>query len=122
LKIVDFEVARGIILLFMLICSIQDLQKKSIDLRIFLAGYGLEGVGYIYLLTKKEAIDYNEILLGMGFAGLQLEIFFCTMLFMGFVSLLLIVRAMFLGKNVRKQSIAMLPFVLPAGIYLLTQK
>ena len=47
MKIVDFEVARGIILLFMLICSIQDLQKKSIDLRIFLAGYGLEGVGYI---------------------------------------------------------------------------
>ena len=105
------------------------------------------------MLTKKEAIDYNEILLGMGFAGLifvisflsaqsiglgdahffmilgiamgiriQLEIFFCTMLFMGFVSLLLIVRAMFLGKNVRKQSIAMLPFVLPAGIYLLTQR
>lgn len=153
MKIVDFEVARGIILLFMLICSIQDLQKKSIDLRIFLAGYGLEGAGYIYLLTKKEAIDCDEILLGMGFAGLifvisflstqsiglgdahffmilgiamgirlQLEIFFCTMLLMGFVSLLLIVRAMFLGKDVRKQSIAMLPFVLPAGIYLLTQR
>ena len=84
MKIVDFEVARGIILLFMLICSIQDLQKKSIDLRIFLAGYGLEGVGYIYLLTKKEAIDYNEILLGMGFAGLIFVISFLSAQSIGF--------------------------------------
>ena len=69
----------------------------------------------------RKVFLYMILGIAMGIR-LQLEIFFCTMLFMGFVSLLLIVRAMFLGKNVRKQSIAMLPFVLPAGIYLLTQK
>ena len=59
MKIVDFEVARGIILLFMLICSIQDLQKKSIDLRIFLAGYGLEGVGYKLLIIMKFYLEWD---------------------------------------------------------------
>ena len=82
---------------------------------------------YVISIMNSQSIVIADahffMILGIAMGiRLQLEIFFCTMLFMGFVSLLLIVRAMFLGKNVRKQSIAMLPFVLPAGIYLLTQR
>ena len=97
---------------------------KKVDISSILLGILPGAIMIVLSIVTRSAIGSGD---GFFFIGIGLLmgitntiiIMFVTFMILALLSLILIVRASFNNIDIRKNSIAMIPFVIPIGVYML---
>lgn len=123
-KSIDIRICIGLYLFSIIWYVYMACTGKKVDISSILLGILPGAIIIVLSIVTRSAIGSGD---GFFFIGIGLLmgitntiiIMFVTFMILALLSLILIVRASFNNIDIRKNSIAMIPFVIPIGVYML---